>query len=417
MLSNRVLELTIPLFPYLQQGKSELYPGSRIRPQDALDLHTLVAELKSSAVATLIVDGHPWAVVSVYSPYTTDVHVMVTEMSPDRYLPAPERIPDTEGDALMELWASVLDQISQRPGIEKVCAGYNWSPKSWGSMEEVTGFQSIPTKWHSMLWGWPSFHQNGVDLHVRWIDAASLTLPQRRLLGENQFMHLLSGWIKGRLEETFPEGTLFVELFPHWDWNRDGRGLSVRFQHPVQDLLRMPGFFSQVLKPVDVLLETAFRDLTEIMTDMDWNYLDTILRKIEKGLLTQDEIGRLRTTPSLRDNEERRFLAQERHVPDALLTILDDPVRRRCLEQGDRDDWWRKGFGYALTLSSVDENSGELRIMPGVYSGPGGVVESMGILLKRPEDLDTSWEIIQRKSKILWDLADTLREQFRETLS
>ena len=107
-------ELTIPLSPFIPKGKKKPIVTQRIRPPDALDLHGLIKKLKPSILATIPVTDHPWSVVSVYSPYSPDVHVMVMETSTNRYLPGPEWIPDDEGDALMEVWASVLDFISKR---------------------------------------------------------------------------------------------------------------------------------------------------------------------------------------------------------------------------------------------------------------------------------------------------------------
>ena len=101
-------------------------------------------------------------------------------------------------------------------------------------------------------------------------------------------------------------------------------------------------------------------------------------------------------------------------------------VRDRCSEQGDPEDWWSKGFGYSLCLSdfpacrgdcfSVDSSqaptstgrAGELRLLFGLYQGCGGPVESMGVVLRRPEDRFLGAADTLRRSKTLWELGRQL---------
>lgn len=47
--------------------------------------------------------------ISVYSPYTPDAHVIVIETSKDRYLPSLEWVLDAEGERVVKLWYTVLD--------------------------------------------------------------------------------------------------------------------------------------------------------------------------------------------------------------------------------------------------------------------------------------------------------------------
>ena len=88
----------------------------------------------------------------------------------------------------------------------------------------------------------------------------------------------------------------------------------------------------------------------------------------------------LRTTPVMRDEKTIRKIFRQRKYPAGLFEVLWQPVWDRCHEQGDTANWWRKGFAYALVFSGPSKgNWGELRIMPGVYTGPGGLWKQKGI--------------------------------------
>ena len=54
-----------------------------------------------------------------------------------------------------------------------------------------------------------------------------------------------------------------------------------------------------------------------------------------------------------------------------------------------------------------EENSiTELKITPGAYLGPAGVIESLGVVLERPENETLTNEELIRKSKELYDFGD-----------
>lgn len=416
MLPEKVPQLTIPLSPYLQPGEERPRTSKRIRPKDALDLESLVKEIMPSAIATFAVGDKPWSVVSAVSPYSPDVHVMVIETSVDRYLPGPEWVQDEEGDNLMKLWAAVLDFIAAREVNTTIHAGYNWSPRAWGEEEERNGFQSIPTKWHTMLWGWPPFpDQEQPTRYAKWVDTASLAAEERRLLGDNNYAEPFGHLMRSSLEECFPEGTQFSKLFPHRNWKVDGRGLYSAFSGSLLEMLRTQGFFSQVLKPLAAVLEQIARELTEAMTTLNCSDIDEILLKTESGPLSDQDLRVLRAPPSARSLEEVTGLFQQRGYPESILKATFDPVENRCNEEGDRSMWWRKGFGYAMVFSSpVGGDSAEVRITPGIFIGPGGVVEAQGVVLRRPEDERFSDNELREKSGVLWRLADSLKAQFRE---
>lgn len=410
MLPKNVRMLTIPLFPYLQPGEERPRETKRIRPDDTLDIRSLLKEIKKSTIITLEICGKPWSVVSVYSPYSLDVHVMLIETSPNRYLPGPEKIPEGEGTCLMELWATILDLIAERQVNATVHVGYNWSPRAWGQQEEKNGFQSIPTKWHPHLWGWPPFHNTPREKlkYGEWIDSTSLLPCEKRLLGDNNYAEPFGLLIKNKLKEAFPQDTLFNRLFSNRNWLINGSGIYAPFNTSVPEILRTPKFFSHVLKPLAVQLDQLTRDLTEALTKIKCKDMDDILVETERGRPKNWE--RLRVRPIMQTEAYIRKVFKEKGYPESLCEAVLEPVRNRCNEAGDPDNWWRKCFGYALLFTGPSEGkSGQIRIMPGVFVGPAGVVEAQGIVIRRPEDKQVSDSEIREKSEVLWQLATNLK--------
>jgi len=400
MLARKTVILTIPLFPYLAKGRRKPQKTKRIRPQDALNLKKMLKEMKKGQVASFNIAGKPWSLVSVYSSYSPDIHTMLLETSPNRYLPGPEGIAEREGDGLMRLWAATLDLIAKRKNVSSVHLGYNWSPRSWGNEDEKTGFQSLPTKFHPHLWGWPAIDKN---VFAKKVLTSSLSPQERRLLGQNDYAKPFGRLIKKRFEETFSKN----EFFPLHKWHIDGRGIYARFNEPVANILRKPGFFGQVLKPLACLLEQTTRELTETMTTINCGQIDRILAKRH---LRDLEI--LRADPVMRDEKYIRKVFKQKGYPKGLLEALLPAVSNRCFRKGDSFNWWRKGFAYALVFNGpIKGKAGELRIMPGVYIGPGGVVEAEGFLIRRPEDRQFSDIEIRRKSEDLRNLAQELEIQ------
>jgi hypothetical protein len=411
MIPKKIIELTIPLFPYLRPGERKPRRTKRIRPLDALNLKNMLREIRKSEVMAFDAAGKPWSLTSVYSSYSPDIHVMLIETSPSRYVSGPEKIPDKEGDSLMKLWAGVLDLIAQRKTVATIHAGYNWSPLAWGLEEEKTGFQSVPTKWHPHLWGWPAFENlpSGKQWSSKLVDISLLPPSVKRMLGDNNYVKPFGLLIKKRIREKFTKGTLFNKLFPHRKWIIDGRGIYTRLNLSVPELLRTPGFFAQVLKSLAAMLEQITRELTETFTTIKCKDVDRILLATQKGVPKNWRL--LRATPVMSDEKYIRKIFKERGYPAKLLESLWQPVWDRCHEKGNPANWWRKGFAYALVLHGpAKAGRGELRIMPGVFIGPGGVVEAEGLVITRPENRKFSPDQIRRKSDDLRKLAEGLKK-------
>jgi hypothetical protein len=409
MSKKKVAILTIPLFPYLQAGREKPQIPKRIRPEDSLKSKEMVREIRKSEIARFNIAGKPWSLVSVLSSYSPDIHIMLIETSDRRYISGPEQIPTGEGEVLVKLWAAILELISKRKSIASIHAGYNWSPRAWGKEEERTGFQSLPTKWHPHLWGWPALDKK--TSFVRKIDAAAIEPEERRLLGDNKYAKPFSKLIKKRMEETFSRDSLFCRFFPRGKWQIDGRGIYTGFPKSITKILRTQDFFGEVLKPLAAMLEKIMRELTETFTRIKCRDIDRILAK--KVRKSKRDLEILRSAPVMRKEKEIRRIFKSRGYPMEFLDSVFDPISNRCKEEGNPADWWRKGFAYALIFSGPAKgNRGQLRIMPGVFVGAGGIVEGDGYIIKRPEDRKFSAREILDKSKDLRNLAEALKNRW-----
>ncbi len=413
MKSDTILQLTLPLSPFLKPVKQKVKKTKRLRPLDSLNLKKMIPVLKKSEIIQVDIEGKPWSVISVYSPYSPDIHVMIMETSIDRYLPSPEYCQNSEGEGLMQLWDSVLEFIMKRKINHTIHAGFNWSPRSWGYVEEKGGFQSIPTKWHTMMWGWPEFPiKSEKTKYAKWIPIETLTLPQRRIFGSNNYSLVMGRMLKDRFEAYFSLKNNYNKIFSSPTWKLDSRGLYLDFNLSIRTLFVTEDFFSEILKPIGIILDSFMRELTEVFTDLDCKEIDGILQGIEKGMLSSEELKKLREIPEIKPVARINELFRERDLPHALLSPLLNAVNNRCKRIGSPEKWWRKGFAYALVFSSpCSAEKGRLRIMPGVYVGPGGVVEAKGILLKRLENRSISQKEILEKSQVLWNLGDHIKNR------
>jgi hypothetical protein len=368
-----------------------------------------MSELTPSTLTTLVIGGNPWSVVSVVSPYTPDLHVMVLEANPDCYLPAPENMDPEEGEALMALWTSITSYLGARDTCSRLCVGFNWSPRAWGEMEERGGYQSLPTKWHPMFWSWPSMPEVGASTeYARWVQLEELPRPVRRILGENSYVKPISSRILDKIQAELSSQKLSES------WKADTQGLSASIKAAsLGELFDREGTFARFLLPIAQVMESVMRAMTESLTSMRFSEYDELLKRTESGTLSSADIAFLRSPPQVVPYPDAELAWIERSLPQELLPELHAAADRRCRETSPEEDWWRKGFGYALVLTEdCGEGTVGLRIMPGVYVGPGGVVEAQRVVLRRSEDKSLETAELMRKSGELWKLAGVLEDTF-----
>ena len=178
-------EICCPLYPLFKRyfGKPEGFKlPPRMRPNDSLDLKKLTDVLKKSLLYPDKKENNEEkeeiSVVSVLSPYSHDIHVMVMDLNPKLYLPSPELIDDHIFEKICKTVNKCIDYMRTK-NYKCICAGYNWSPYSFGTQEEITGGQSIPTKFHFSLWTW--------DDLKKFDNKKEIKPASKRVLGDNNY--------------------------------------------------------------------------------------------------------------------------------------------------------------------------------------------------------------------------------------
>eukprot|EP00128_Syssomonas_multiformis_P006321 Colp12_sorted_trinity150504_noHs@26645 len=78
--------VTVPMFQFVPRDNT-LPPGDRLRPDTALNFKKMIPQLERDVIYEEKIGRGRWAVMSVVSSYTQTMHVMVMELSTNRYLP------------------------------------------------------------------------------------------------------------------------------------------------------------------------------------------------------------------------------------------------------------------------------------------------------------------------------------------
>jgi len=454
---QQIPKVEIPLVDYIKRGESKpIEIPYRLRPKDSVDFIFLIERLKTSTIVTKDIKGNPWSVISVYSPYSVDFHVMLMETGM-RYIPSPEYVKDNEVKDLMSLWIEIIQFMKDNYKGQRIFIGYNWSPRSWGEIEEAGGFQSIPTKWHPMFWTWPVFNNEKKPDYLSWLNQEKPEIPFKRMNGENHFVVPIARRIKYEADWLIKEAFEKKGIINTEESIADQNGFCVIFKCGLKTLLSDDAFFSCFLKPLSKSLDYFFSKLTEIFLEgYKSSDIDEILKKTENGRSSKSDTGKLsegepskfcdsdmeviRLFPPLKDEEvikyrlkelsfsseatdELIFIAKNREkyakffdrIKISLMNEFEfnkEAINELMLEIGNRCQdklpAWRKGFAYALVFEELDNGETKLKIVPAAYLGAGGVVEATGVVLKRPENAKLPIADCLKKSKELYSLIDII---------
>ena len=442
MSKQKIPKVTVPLVSYIQPGTSEPIKTKRLRPEDALDIALLIKELEASTIVTKMIKDNPWSIISVFSPYSIDFHVMLMETGM-RYIPSPEYVEDNEVEDLMSLWIKIIQFMKKRDKDQRIFIGYNWSPRSWGELEETGGFQSIPTKWHPMFWSWPVFNDDNKSKYFTWEERKDLKIPFNRMNGENNFVAPIAERIKDKADELIKK-SFGEDIIIKGTSISNNYGFSVTFKESLENLLNVK-FFNDFLKPLSSFLDDFFAGLTEIfLNGYQSSEINVILKKTSNGKLSDEDIEEIRKFSPLKDEKDiKKSLEQlfsslkneEYSTPEAIKELIEivrnrekyakcfDKIKNELQNEFDFDKKamnellseignrckdklklpaWRKGFAYALVFEELKENNKEvtrLKIVPAAYLGNGGIVEATGVVLKRLENADAKLPIEQCRIK------------------
>ena len=388
-----VFRVCCPLIPLVDEGKG--YPKDyelpkRQRPVDSLNIPRLCSVLRESLLYEEVHENLDLAVVGVLSPYTLGLHVMVIDLSPNRYCPDPQSFTATEFSLITNLCARVLNCMSTEQSVR--CIGYNCSPYAWGDVEERGGCQSVMTKFHMMIWQWD---------HAMMEPCDEVPETHKELFGGNcyneHFAHIV--WKEC--------GDLFrgCDLFGSCSFGP--RGLFVRFAKgkTTTDVCRQPEF----LRLLAVRLESLLERLTTCLTDLDLRQQRELLQQSAQRMLTDEELALLRTKPNAKDFAESMTIDCDDHEKQ-LLACLHPSVCNRCGQGDESKPLWEKGFGYSLVMcdSEYSDLESGMRIALHPHCGPGGVAEVLGCYLTRPENRIADEEVMMRHNSILWSLSKSL---------
>lgn len=393
-------EICCPLYPLF--GRNFGYPEGfklppRMRPNDSLDLKKLTDVLKQSLLYPEKKENNEGkeeiSVVSVLSPYSHDIHVMVMDLSPVQYLPSPELIDDYIFEEICKTVNNCIDYMRTK-NYKCICAGYNWSPYSFGTPEEITGGQSIPTKFHFSLWTWDDLKKFDKKKEIK--------KEIKRVLGDNNYGLPFAHFFYEKIENIIKNSNLFDEpIF-------SSTCLFIPFKEGV--LMNNVINDGKLIKEIADIIAKNLKILSEIISDSNIDEMLKILKNIEKRLLTDEEIEKLRKTPKIKPLNDCLNACKDENEKEIISALYQSAINR---EQGKgiEDGIWKKNFSYSLSFceSKMPEIKSGMRIFSLPQCGPGGVVESYNCILSRPESsLATNDEIIYH-SNLLWDLADYLK--------
>ncbi len=416
-----VLRVRVPFSPMCSPYDAAPRSSQRIGLPESLDLACVAREVSKNAIFSRNIGEGKWQIVPVLSPYGPEGHVMMIETRANRYLPTAESIPNEEGDELLRLASSILVETTRLNGDGTINLGYNASPLGHGKEEEeYGGMQSIATKFHLQIWGWPpepdfAGEAQYNDYRASWIPVSQLTDVQRSILIANgygvEFGKLLANAIRREFAGRQPAPSHLLD-FARWTY--DARGIVAPFDCSVLDLISSPCFFSRILKPLAATVSDSLQRLTEACVRMDCAKTFATLRRCELGPLSPEELASVRAVPEMRPVDEIRAVFLREGWPESLLEQILPMVQARCAPQPGESQapMWRKGFGYSIVFSGrAQGSSGEMRIMPVAQLGPAGVVEAQGIVLERVRQSAPLSEL-KRKGFALHELSLKLANLF-----
>jgi hypothetical protein len=393
-------EICCPLYPLF--GRDIGYPDGfklppRMRPNDSLDLKKLTDVLKQSSLYPEKKENNQEkeeiSVVSVLSPYSHDIHVMVMDLSPELYLPTPELIDDHIFEKICKTVNKCINYMRSK-NYKCICAGYNWSPYSFGTQEEITGGQSIPTKFHFSLWTWDDLKQFDKKREIK--------KEIKRVLGDNKYGLPFAHFFYEKIKTIINNSKLFDEpIFS-----------STCVFIPFKEGVLMNNVISdgKLIKEIADIIAKNLKRLSEIISDCDIDTILKILKNIEKRLLTNEEVEQLKKTPKINPLNDCLNKCKNENEKEIISALYQYAINR---EQGKNieDGIWKKNFSYSLSFceSKMPEIKSGMRIFSLPQCGPGGVVESYNCILSRPESSMATNDEMIRHNNLLWDLADYLK--------
>ncbi|OHS97020.1 hypothetical protein TRFO_36828 [Tritrichomonas foetus] len=398
-----IFKVSCPLIPLLPDGEG--YPPGfslpkRQRNEDALNLPQLTKIFRDSLIYESKEDSKlDLCVLGVLSPYSLLSHVMVIELSENRFLPGPESFSDSEWEKLSKLSIHVINSLKHKKN--NICCGFNWSPFSWGKLEERGGCQSITTKFHMMIWEWPIIHDDDFiqDIfheippkHRHVFFDNSYNVPFARLL----FKTIKNASVFDEKVENTSEFFERAEFTP--------RGLFL----PIKSI-----YYPEIvkLKTISIKTEEIIAHLNHCIMFDSIESIYQLMKESEKRVLSDSELEILRKNPKIRELNECLDLCQNNEEKEIIQSIYP-AILNRANEMNEEHEIWQKCFGFSLVLL---ESQQEKNLKSGLYiglhaiCGPGGCAEVLGCYLTRPEQRVADETIMINHNHEIWKIKHNLQ--------
>lgn len=389
----RVICPLIPLFPDGQKYEENYQLPLRQRPQHSLNIPYLTCVLRGETIYEQKDSKTDLAVVGTLSPYSLLTHVMIIELSPNRYLPGPTSFDETEFSKITKLAIRIIDESKTNEHTIQ-CVGYNWSQNSWGTEEEKGGCQSLMTKFHLMIWQW-----NNVSLE----NINDIPDEHKRIFQMNDYNVPFAKLLYGTINELITETNLFDEPI------YGPRGLLLPFKiknDPISEFLIKDNLLLKIAESI----EKVIYHIDKCLVYDSIEEVKNILMKTEDHVLNEEEINDIRKNPNPRKLEEALSLCINDNEKDVIKAIYES-VKNRADPLNLKKPIWKKWCGYSLVV--VDSRQKDV-CQSGLYinfhpfCGPGGVAEALGCYLTRTEKSLASEEVMLKHNHLLWELSARL---------
>ena len=318
---------------------------------------------------------------------------MVMDLSPELYLPSPELINSHIFKIICKTVNKCINYMRSK-NYKCICAGYNWSPYSFGTPEEITGGQSIPTKFHFSLWTW--------DDLKKFDNKKEIKPASKRVLGDNNYGIPFANFFYEKIKNIIENSNLFDEPI----FSSTCAFIPFKEGILINDVISN----GKLIKEIADAIAKNLKRLSKIISDSDTDEMLNILKNIEKRLLTDEEISKLKKTPKIKSLKDCLNKCQDENEKEIISAIYQYAINREQDKSID-DIIWKKNFSYSLSLceSKMPGIKSGMRIFSLPLCGPGGVVESYKCLLTRPESCIASNEEMIYHNNLLWDLVDYLK--------
>ena len=265
---------------------------------------------------------------------------------------------------------------------------------SFGTQEEITGGQSIPTKFHFSLWTW--------DDLKKFDNKKEIKKELKRVLGDNNYGIPFAHFFYDKIKNIIINSNFFDEpIF-------SSTCVFIPFKEGI--LINNVINNGKLIKDIAESISKNLKKLSEILSDSNIDEMYNILKNIEKRLLTKEELEKLRKTPKIKSLENCLNLCQDEIEKEIIKSLYQYAINREQEKTID-EGIWKKNFSYSLSFceSKMPEIKSGMRIFSLPLCGPGGVVESYKCLLTRPESCMANNDEIIYHNNLLWDLADYLK--------